>query len=124
VRPDVAFPGEVVVEVDQHGAGSGSTRGQARPEIPGMGNSVGGQGSISVAKAPRFRPTKALDPSRPVRDISVISDEIRTPLSTASAHVRITIDIESADLERLTPDQVTALGENLATLAFTNWNVE
>ena len=89
-----------------------------------MGNSVGGQGSMSVAKATRFHATKALDPSRPVRDISVVSDEILTPLSTASAQFRITIAIESADLGRLAPDQVTALGENLATLAFTDWNVE
>ncbi len=78
----------------------------------------------AVPKATRFHATKALDASRPVRDISVISDEILTPLSTASAHVRITIDIESADLEKLTPDQVTALKENLATLGFTDWNVE
>ena len=79
---------------------------------------------MSVAKATRFHATKALDPSRPVRDISVVSDEILTPLSTASAQFRITIAIESADLGRLAPDQVTALGENLATLAFSDWNVE
>jgi hypothetical protein len=64
----------------------------------------------------RFHATKALGPSRPVRDISIICDEIFTPLSTASAHARITIDIESADLDKLSPDQVTALKENLTTL--------
>ncbi|WP_176449778.1 DUF499 domain-containing protein [Geodermatophilus saharensis] len=124
VRADVAFPDGVVVDVDQHGAGSRSTGGQARPETPGVGASVGGQGGVSVAKATRFHATKALDPSRPVRDVSVISDEILTPLSTASAHVRITIDIESADLDKLSPDQIAALKENLTTLGFADWNVE
>jgi hypothetical protein len=125
VRPDVAFPGGVVIEVDQPGACGGSTEGQVGVGTPGTGVSVVGTGSVSaLPKVTRFHATKALDPSRPVRDISVISDEILTPLSTASAHVRITVDIESGDLEKLDPDQVNALKENLATLGFTDWNVE
>lgn len=74
--------------------------------------------------ATRFHATKALDATRPVRDVSVISDEILTPLTTAGAHVRISVDIESADLAKLNPEQVAALKENLATLGFTDWNVE
>ncbi len=77
------------------------------------------------ARATKFHATKALDPARPVRDISQISDEIITPLFAANGiPVRITIDIESSALDRLTPDQVTTLKENLTTIGFTDWSVE
>ena len=59
-----------------------------------------------------------------MRDISVISDELLTPLSTSGARVRVTVDIESGDLAKLSPDQISALKENLATLGFLDWSVE
>jgi hypothetical protein len=34
------------------------------------------------------------------------------------------VDIESSSLDKLTPEQVTVLKENLATLGFTDWAVE
>lgn len=77
------------------------------------------------AKATKFHATKALDSSRPVRDISLISDEIITPLFAANGvQISITVDIESAGLDKLTPDQVTVLKENLKTLGFVDWSVE
>jgi predicted AAA+ superfamily ATPase len=76
-------------------------------------------------KARRFHATKSLNIARPVRDISQISDEIIIPLFTANgAEVRITVDIESNSLSRLTPEQVVALKENLTALGFTDWSVE
>jgi len=76
-------------------------------------------------KATRFHATKALDLSRPVRDISNITDEILTPLFSANGvPVNITVDIESSSLSKLTPEQITVLKENLATLGFVDWNVE
>ena len=76
-------------------------------------------------KPTRFHATKALDAARPVRDISLISDEILTPLFTANGiDIRVSIDIESSSLEKLTPEQVTVLKENLATLGFTDWSIE
>jgi hypothetical protein len=43
-----------------------------------------------------------LDPCRPVRDISLISDEIITPLFAANdVQIKITLDIESAGLDKL-----------------------
>jgi hypothetical protein len=86
-------------------------------------------GTLVVAPAAqtatRFHATKALDTGRPVRDISQISDEILTPLLAANGVAfTITLDIESSGLERLTPDQVVALRENLKTLGFTDYSVE
>jgi predicted AAA+ superfamily ATPase len=76
-------------------------------------------------KPTRFHATKALDAARPVRDISLISDEILTPLFTANGvDIRVSVDIESSSLDKLTPEQVTVLKENLATLGFTDWGVE
>jgi len=40
-------------------------------------------------------------------------------LTANGAKVRVTIDIESTDLAKLDPDQVSALKENLTILGFT-----
>ena len=53
-------------------------------DLTPLGSDVG-TGSVSaLPKVTRFHATKALDPSRPVRDVSVISDEILTPLALGS----------------------------------------
>lgn len=78
----------------------------------------------SQVRATRFHATKVLDPTRPVRDVSQISDEILTMFTASGAAVQITVDIESTAVAKLTPDQVTALKENLNTLGFNEWNVE
>lgn len=82
-------------------------------------------GATPTPKVTRFHATRALNPSRPVRDLSQITDEIITPLFVANGvQVSMTVDLESSALDRLTPDQLTALKENLATLGFTDWSVE
>jgi hypothetical protein len=89
------------------------------------GDATGSSGTVSGSlQATRFHATKTLDPTRPVRDISQISDEILTLFTASGAPVRITVDIESTAVASLTPDQLTALKENLNTLGFNEWNVE
>jgi predicted AAA+ superfamily ATPase len=101
------------------GSGTGSTGTGATSGATGTG------GGSATVKATRFHASKALDAKRPVRDISQITDEIITPLLTANGvGFSLTIDIESSGLDRLSPDQVTALKENLATLGFSDWSVE
>src|SRR5262249_51194724 len=99
-------------------AGTGSNAEGATTD----GGAAGG-GDMQV-EATRFHAIKALDPTRPVRDISQISDEILTLFTASGAPVKITVDIESTSVAKLTPDQVTALKENLNTLGFNEWNLE
>jgi len=76
------------------------------------------------ARAIRFRGSKHIDPSRALRDKSLISDEILALFTTNVVPVQITVDVESSAIESLTGEQLTALRENLATLGFTDWSVE
>jgi hypothetical protein len=105
------------------GAGTG---GNAQGEAAGGEMSTAGAtgGGATRARATRFHATKALDPTRSVRDISQISDEIIAPFTASGAQIQITVDIESTAVAKLTPEQVTALKENLSTLGFNEWNVE
>ncbi len=108
-------------------SGQASGLGGGTVGVPGGVTSKAGPPGTgaAAAKPTRFHATKQLDSGRPVRDISQISDEIITPLFLGTgAQVRITVDIESNALDKLTPEQVTALKENLATLGFTDWNIE
>lgn len=106
-------PGGETADTDTGGREKGGTTG---------GGTAGG--GDSQVRATRFHATKVLDPTRPVRDISQVSDEILTLFTASGAPVKITVDIESTAVAKLTPDQVTALKENLNTLGFNEWNVE
>jgi predicted AAA+ superfamily ATPase len=99
------------------------------PDQPGASTSgaTPGEGASGPAKgdaATRFHGSKALDPTRAVRDISQISDEILALFTVNGLPVTVTVDIESSALENLTLDQLAALKENLNTLGFQDWNVE
>jgi len=83
-----------------------------------------GPSAPTQPKVTRFHGTKALDPTRAVRDISQISDEILALFTVNDVPLQLTVDIESSAMERLTIDQITALKENLTTLGFTDWSVE
>ena len=72
----------------------------------------------------RFHGTKTLDPMRAVRDISQISDEILALFTVNGVPIKITVDIESSAVEKLSADEVAALKENLNTLGFSEWNIE
>jgi hypothetical protein len=99
-------------ETDPRTATRKPVRPQPDPRVP------------TQPKVTRFHGTKALDPTRAVRDISQISDEILALFTVNDVPLQLTVDIESSAMERLTPDQVTALKENLNTLGFTDWSVE
>lgn len=117
---------EEAAESDRTAAGDDRT---VAPGGDGAGGGVKGKAATgpgtTAPRATRFHATKALNAARPVRDISQISDEILTPLFSATGvQVRVTVDLESASLDKLTPEQVTALKENLTTLGFADWSVE
>ncbi|MBU6150404.1 MAG: DUF499 domain-containing protein [Chloroflexi bacterium] len=107
------------------GAGVGTTGGvtPAPTPTPGGGDPVAPTPPVGP-KLTRFHGSKPLDPTRAVRDISQISDEILALFTANDIPVQITVDIESSGVAKLTPEQVTALRENLNTLGFTDWNVE
>lgn len=104
-----------IVGGDEDSSGAGLTR-----TTPGGGAIEPGKGDA----ARRFHGSKTLDPTRAVRDISQISDEILALFTVNGLPVTVTVDIESSALEKLTLDQLTALKENLNTLGFQDWNVE
>lgn len=63
-------------------------------------------------------------PSSAPRAMSQVADEILDMFNALGAPVQVTVDIESTALERLSPDQVNALRENLSTLGFSDWSIE
>jgi hypothetical protein len=83
-----------------------------------------GSASPTPPKVTQFHGTKTIDPTRAVRDISQISDEILALFTVNDVPVQLTVDIESSAMERLSADQISALKENLTTLGFTEWSVE
>ena len=75
----------------------------------------------------RFHATKTLTSDRVVRDVGQIYEEIiRHFVTTNGVAVKVTLDVESQDLDKLTADQRTAISENLNTLGFTpdNWSMD
>jgi len=66
----------------------------------------------------RFHAMKELTANRVVRDAGQIYEEIVSHFVTNGASVRVTLDIESEHLDRLTEDQRAAIRENLRTLGF------
>lgn len=80
-----------------------------------------------VATVPkRFQATKSLTTNRVVRDVGQIYEEILSHFVTSGVNVRVSLDIESEQLDRLTEDQRTAIRENLKTLGFhdQDWSME
>lgn len=74
----------------------------------------------------RFHATKELTSARVVRDVSGIYEEILAHFVSAGVAVKVTLDVESDQLDRLTNDQRTAIRENLKTLGFGDgdWSME
>lgn len=113
--------------VGTDGGGKAQTdgRGGSEDTLRVVTDPVGKDGtSTPGVKVTRFHATKILDAARLVRDISAISDDILTPLLAANGVTfKVTVDVESDGLSKLTPEQVMALKENLNTLGFES-NVE
>jgi predicted AAA+ superfamily ATPase len=132
VEPGVAMR-QIEAETAGSSAGDGPSvvnegTGTSAGTGAGSGTATSGGGESKTAKqsvrATRFHGTKNIDPTRAVRDISQISDEILALFTAAGIPVQISVDIESSALERFAAEQLTALKENLSTLGFDDWNVE
>ncbi|MDJ0357672.1 DUF499 domain-containing protein [Paenarthrobacter sp. PH39-S1] len=74
----------------------------------------------------RFHATKELSPTRLVRDVGQIYEEIISHFVSAGVGVSVTIDIESDKIGELTAVQRVAIRENLQTLGFgkDDWSME
>lgn len=80
-----------------------------------------------VATVPkRFQATKDLSTNRVVRDVGQIYEEIVSHFVTSGIPIRVSLDIESDQLDKLTEDQRTAIRENLKTLGFEDddWSMD
>lgn len=95
-------------------------------QTPGHSGSAAGSGR-TVDKTPsRFHATKEVTTNRLVRDVGQIYEEIVSHFVTSKVSVRVSIDIESDELQKLTDDQRTAIRENLKTLGFNDddWSMD
>ncbi|MEU8402697.1 DUF499 domain-containing protein [Nonomuraea sp. NPDC048892] len=113
-----------VVPDDGNKAGSGEsieTVAQDHSEKTG-GGEIGAQSPST--RVHRMYATTALNPSRIIRDVSRINEEIVSHFTNAGLRISIHIEISSDDLANLDPAIVTALKENLATMSFADWNME
>jgi predicted AAA+ superfamily ATPase len=82
---------------------------------------------VKVARIPsRFHATKDLTTNRVVRDVGQIYEELVSHFVTSGVSVRVSLDIESDQLNKLTEDQRTAIRENLKTLGFgdDDWSMD
>ena len=124
VDPRVARA-QIVAEVDPVDLPAHGAEGVQAAKV-GIASESRGVGAAPVAakQVTRFHASKEVDPGRVVRDVSQVADEILEVFTTNGVQVRVLIDLESDAMERLTPEQVTALRENLSTLGFEDWSIE
>ncbi len=95
-----------------------SGKGEATsPGQPG-GDAATPDGPATVQLITRFNATKELTSARVVRDVSHIYEEIISHFVSSGVEVRVTLDIESGHMDKLSAEQRTAIRENLSTLGF------
>jgi hypothetical protein len=89
------------------------------------GTTTGSGGTAPIVPT-RFQATKELTTNRVVRDVGQIYEEVVSHFVTSSIPIRVSIDIESDQLDKLTEDQRAAIRENLKTLGFgdDNWSMD
>jgi len=105
--------------------GSGTSSPGTDSGAPGTTTSSGG-GRAAATAPTRFHATKNLTVNRVVRDAGQIYEEIVSHFVTAGVPVRVSIDIESEQLAKLSDDQRSAIRENLKTLGFgdDDWSMD
>lgn len=109
----------------QDEGGEASTSGGAAGRS--VSSASGATTAIDATPVPsRFNATKDVDIKRVVRDVGQIYEEIIFHFVTSGVPVRLSIDIESDQLDKLTDDQRTAIRENLKTLGFgdNDWSMD
>ncbi|TLM86009.1 DUF499 domain-containing protein [Pseudarthrobacter sp. NamE5] len=96
------------------------------PQKTGQDGGRADDGGTTGKTPSRFHATKDLTINRVVRDVGQIYEEILSHFVTSAAAVRVSIDIESEQLNKLTADQRTAIRENLRTLGFddADWSMD
>jgi predicted AAA+ superfamily ATPase len=101
--------------------GSGGGAGQT-----GTGAGSGAGTSTTDILPTRFHATKVLTTNRVVRDAGQIYEEIVSHFVNSGLAVRVSIDIESSQLDKLTDDQRSAIRENMNTLGFgaEDWSMD
>ena len=117
---------------DKPGGGADPTPPDGSDRTPPGGGTTtpGGGGGVGPTPPPtptRFHATKTLTSDRVVRDVGQIYAEIISHfVTTNGAAVKVTLDVESQDLDKLTPDQRAAIRENLNTLGFApdDWSMD
>ena len=105
------------------GSGASSTAGGSGAS----GSATSSETGRSAATVPtRFHATKDLTVNRVVRDAGQIYEEIVSHFVMAGVPVRVTIDMESDQLAKLSEDQRSAIRENLRTLGFgdSDWSMD
>ena len=108
---EVAFPSDSPAAADR-GAGAGI----------GPGSISGGEAKAAT----RFHATKDVTLNRVIRDVGQIYEEIVSHFVLNDVPVRVTIDIESDQIDQLTEEARTAIRENLKTLGFgdSDWSMD
>jgi hypothetical protein len=108
------------------GGGNGESTETAGPtgktDETGTGTTASGTTSVPT----RFQATKGLTTNRVVRDVGQIYEEVVSHFVTSGVSIRVSIDIESDQLNKLTEDQRAAIRENLKTLGFgdDDWSMD
>ncbi|MGE2721216.1 DUF499 domain-containing protein [Mycolicibacterium celeriflavum] len=129
-------PNAALEQIERDRASSGGGSGTTGAETHSGGSAAGGEsegketagggGSTTAAIPTRFHATKELTTNRVVRDIGQIYEEIVSHFVTSGVPVRVSIDIESSQLDKLDQDQRAAIRENLNTLGFgaDDWSMD
>ena len=83
-------------------------------------------GTLAPKVPTRFHATKQVTLQRVVRDVGQIYEEVVSHFVLNGVPVRVTIDVESDQIDKLTDDQRTAIRENLKTLGFADddWSMD
>ena len=129
VQADATVTGDASASGEAEGsstdAGSaGTPRPSSGSGTPATASTADGRPAAAVPT--RFHATKDLTVNRVVRDAGQIYEEIVSHFVTAGVPVRVTVDIESDQLAKLTEDQRSAIRENLRTLGFadSDWSMD
>lgn len=115
-------------ETGATGGGAGGSGASSTGSGSGASGSAtsSGSGRTAATVPTRFHATKDLTVNRVVRDAGQIYEEIVSHFVTAGVPVRVTIDVESEQLGKLSDDQRSAIRENLKTLGFgdDDWSMD
>ena len=105
-------------ESTETGGSTGTSGGET-------GTGPTGSGGTAPTIPTRFQATKQLATNRVVRDVGQIYEEVVSHFVTSGIPIRVSIDIESDQLNKLTEDQRAAIRENLKTLGFgDDWSMD